>query len=180
MRSEKDWMLQDLSMTQYFQLYYVVGKEEKHAHVKSCCWDTWAGRRFQNSESGDSLQVLFISEVLQLGHSTSHRRCQLDSFVLLGQVLYVPDRDVKYHWTAEYTVYMLNGFNIMKRLVLLTEIKLLVLSFAHQFLSISQIFLTVDVKRTWITLKHKWHVLIVSPSNVARVSRNCINNWFSL
>lgn len=87
--------------------------------------------------------------------------------------------------SSEYTVRTLSGFNTMKGSVHLTEIKLFVLSFAHQFLAISQIFSgphckTVDVKMTWITLKHKWHVLIVSPSNVVCVSRNHINNWFSL
>lgn len=43
--------------------------------------------------------------------------------------------------SSEYTVRMLNGFSIMKGSVLLSKIKLFVLSLAHQFLAISQIFL---------------------------------------
>lgn len=45
--------------------------------------------------------------------------------------------------SLEYTVRMLNGFNKIKGLVLHTEIKLFVLSFAHQLLAISPIFVVL-------------------------------------
>lgn len=127
-------------------------------------------RRAASRSWTSSLQVLFIHQVLRLSHPTPHWRCRLDSFVF-GQA--GPSRSVlrrkvpatQLDSSSEYTVRMLNGFNIMKGLLLFAEIKPFVLSPVSRYQSefSGPRCRTVDVKMTWVAWKHEWHVPIALP-----------------